>query len=539
MPLARIKIGGAVALMLWFSTGWAQVAPTPGGVGATLGEHKPTVPPSPAEFVFPAEPEKVPHDPNARRFTVNGFKLVGNTVYSNLLLQRLLEGYLDLQLNLYDLTKAADRITRFYHEHGYAVARAVVPAQKVERGVVRIEIIEGRIAKVKVTGNKRYRTASLLARTRNLADGGVVTMDKLERNLLLLNDLPGLSARAVLQPGEEFGTTDAVINVRERLLDGGLTFDNYGRNEIGQLRMDATLNLNNPLGIGDQLALEGLASDGKLLRYQHFNYNLPVNRGGTRLGFSYSAVHYEVRGDFAALGVEGDIHTREITLTHPLVRTRAKNILLGISVRSSTLAQQALATPISGSTVSIMNASLLYNRIHEDAAVTNAVLQFSSNFKDDDNGTRQNAEKAKLEIDVNHLRAINRDWDLYLRGDYVRSLQTLPDSEKFNLGGPDSVRGFRPAELRGDNGYLAQLEVRRHFATGSIPGIFRLYGDAGQVENNAFPGSDELRSLGAGVSFYFKQHITAKIDYAVPINNSAATDARNHGRLWASVGASF
>jgi len=144
-----------------------------------------------------------------------------------------------------------------------------------------------------------------------------------------------------------------------------------------------------------------------------------------------------------------------------------------------------------------------------------------------------------LELDVNHLQPIGRDWDLYLRGDFVKSIQTLPDSEKFNLGGPDSVRGFRPAELRGDNGYLAQLELRRNFATGSVPGVVRLYGDAGQVENNAFPGSDELRSLGAGLSLFFKRHLTAKLDYAVPINNSAATDARNHGRLWASLGASF
>ena len=534
----HIRIVVAAAMLLCFFAAWGQEAPTPGEVGATLGERKPKVPPSPAEFVFPAEPAKILHDPNAKRFTVNQFKLIGNTAFSNLLLQRLLEGYLDLQLNLYDLTKAADRITRFYRDHGYAVARAVIPAQKVERGIVRIEIIEGRIAKVTAVGNRRYRSSFLLARTKSLADGGVVTMDKLEKNLLLLNDLPGLTARAVLQPGEEFGTTDAVINVTEHPLDGSVTFDNYGRQEIGQLRLDANLNFNNPLGIGDQLALEGLVSDSKLLRYQHFNYNLPVDRDGTRLGFSYAAVHYEVRGDFAALGVEGDIYTREITLTHPFVRTRAKNILFAIAARSSTLAQQALATPISNSKVSLMNVSLLYNRIHDDAAVTNAVLQFSSNFKDDDNGARQNAEKAKMEIDVNHLRAINRDWDLYLRGDFVRSLQTLPDSEKFNLGGPDSVRGFRPAELRGDNGYLAQVELRRHFAVANMPAVARVYGDAGQVENNAFPGSDELRSVGAGISVFFR-HMVAKVDYAVPTNNSAAVDARNHGRLWASIGASF
>ncbi len=187
MPLIRIRIAGAVAVtLLCLSTAWGQVTQTPGGVEATLGDHKPTVPPTPAEFVFPAEPQVV-HDPNAKRFTVNQFKLVGNTIFSNLLLQELLEGYLDLQLNLYDLTKAADRITRFYRDNGYAVARAVIPVQRVTNGVVRVEVIEGRIDKVKVTGTKHYSKSLVLAATKDLADGGVVTMDKLERDLLLLS----------------------------------------------------------------------------------------------------------------------------------------------------------------------------------------------------------------------------------------------------------------------------------------------------------------------------------------------------------------
>ncbi len=279
-----------------------------------------------------------------------------------------------------------------------------------------------------------------------------------------------MTARAVLQPGEKFGTTDVVIDIQERPIQGSVTFDNYGRQEIGQNRADATFILNDPLGIGDQLGLEGLVSDSELLRYQHFTYNLPVDTLGTRLNFSYESVQYQVAGDFAALGVEGDIHTRELTLTHPIIRTRAKNVLFSIGVRSSVLAQQALATQISGTKISLLETSLLYNFIHDDAAVTNAVLQFSGNFKDDANGTRQNTEKGKVELDVNHLQPISRNWDLYLRGDFVKSAQTLPDSEKFNLGGPDSVRGFRPAELRGDDGYLAQLELRRNFAVGNVPG---------------------------------------------------------------------
>jgi hemolysin activation/secretion protein len=118
----------------------------------------------------------------------------------------------------------------------------------------------------------------------------------------------------------------------------------------------------------------------------------------------------------------------------------------------------------------------------------------------------------------------------------------LPDTEKFSLGGPGSVRAFRPSEVRGDSGYLATVELRRPFTVAGRLGAFRITADAGEVIYKA-PGftdsRDRLRSIGVGASFFPARGITASIDIARPMGAThTASDDKNH-RIWVNVSASF
>ena len=101
-----------------------------------------------------------------------------------------------------DLEQAAARISRYYREHGYMVARAYIPAQTVTTdGVVEIAVIEGRFGKVELDNKSRVRD-SVARGYLDAFPGTLVTQPALERKMLLLNDLPGVGeARATLRPG--------------------------------------------------------------------------------------------------------------------------------------------------------------------------------------------------------------------------------------------------------------------------------------------------------------------------------------------------
>jgi len=77
-------------------------------------------------------------------------------------------------------------------------------------------VIEGRVGEVRFEGTRRYTPEQLRGRLATLVPGKLITSGGMEQDLLLLNDLPGLTARAVLEAGKEFGTTDVTINVDER-----------------------------------------------------------------------------------------------------------------------------------------------------------------------------------------------------------------------------------------------------------------------------------------------------------------------------------
>lgn len=515
---------------------WSQSI-TPGTVLDTLPGAKPTLPPTPAEVIFPASRPDAVHDPSAPRFTVNAFEFVGNSVYTRQQLKQLTERFIDLELNLYDLNRAADTVTRLYRETGYPIARAIIPAQKVENGIVRIEVIEGRISGISIVGNSRYPDQLIAARVSDLPKSEIITLDRLERSLLLMNDLPGLSARATLAPGAEFGTTDMVIRTEEKTFAGAVTFDNQGTRETGRLRLDAGLDINNPLGIGDQLSIRGIKTEHNLLTYGRIGYSLPVSGNGARLSGAYSNVNYDVAGPFAALGISGEVSTTELTLTHPYVRSRARNLVFGIGLRRTDATQRTLGVQTSDTSITLLNLSTLGSWVHQDSALTNASLVFSSNGKKNP-GNRQDAQAAKLDIDLNHLRAASKNWDLYLRGRLVLSSNTLADTEKFFLGGPGNVRGYRQSELRGDNGWLATIELRRQFVLTNTAGMFSVFYDQGQAKAKGFTRFDSISSAGIGVSVFPHKNLRASVEYAHPLSDRVSTDG-NRGRGWFTLGMSF
>jgi hemolysin activation/secretion protein len=256
-----------------------------------------------------------------------------------------------------------------------------------------------------------------------------------------------------------------------------------------------------------------------------------------------SSSDYRVAGDIAALGVTGDALNRELTVTHPLFRTRAQSLMLNVGARSTQLRQRAFGVETSNSSIDLVTAGLTYNQIGEDASVTNASAQLSTNLKGNDLGTRSDAERLKLELEVSQLRGISRDWDAFVRGVYAYSPDPLADSEKFSLGGPGSVRAYRPSELRGDGGILVTAEARHPFNFANRLGIWSIFYDFGLARFQGTPGfvdgTISMQGIGTGVTYYLHPSVTLKLEFAAPVGNTIRSDGRDHGRAWISVTGTF
>ena len=534
-----VKSAGVLALGVLVGNALAQQAPTPGAVQDSTRE-RPTLPTVPPALIEPP-PAGQQADPAAPKFAVNAVQFTGNSAISSEELQAAAKPLLAPQMNLADLNRLAEAITQLYRERGYRLARAVVVAQRVENGVVRIEILEGKLGKVSFRGNQRYSSEFLAARVAPLGGGKAVTLPALERSLLLLNDLPGMSAKSVLAPGAQYGETDLDVEVEEKNFGGAFGLNNFGVKTLGTWRLDGSLDINNPFKLGDQLSARVIYSEGGQLKFGRLSYTVALGSAGTRAGFSTSATDYRVGGAFTALRLTGDSRSNELTVSHPLVRSRLTNLLLGGSVRNVVSRQYALGALLIDNELTVGSVSLLGSRISMAGAVTTAGLIFTSNGKSNDTGLRQDSLRAKLDLDVSHTMPLATNIDLYLRGQVVYSDQVLPDVERFGIGGPDSVRAFATSEIRGDRGTQGTVEGRYRFSIGGVVAVASLFVDSGQVRRlgNAAVPKESITGAGIGLNVFPGRNVRIRAEYAHRLDHHNSSDNKNSGRYWASLIYSF
>jgi hemolysin activation/secretion protein len=198
-------------------------------------------------------------------------------------------------ITLGQIEGVADRITQFYRERGFILAKAYIPEQEVREGVVTLTLLLGTLGGVELSGNQLYgekRVASVL----DGMLGEPVTSDAVEEDLYLINDYPGLSVVGYFEPGEQVGDTRLQLDVQaEHRYQGFARLDNHGSDQTGKYRLYAEARLNNPAGLSDQLTLGAL------------NSFYPDNTTYGQL--KYSASVFSPR-----LFVNGDINTNQFVL---------------------------------------------------------------------------------------------------------------------------------------------------------------------------------------------------------------------------------
>lgn len=545
----RGRVGVAAGLLALAAMAPAQ-APTPGQVQ----EQVPIRSPAELRRAVPeaAVPDRAPRQvpEGGPEIRVEQFELSGNSVIPTEELLAELEPFRGEPLTLLELYALADRLEALYRERGFLLSSVTLPAQNVSTGTVRFEVIEGRVARILFEGNRNYSDDYLARQTDQLLSGEALERDTLEREVLLLNDLPGLSARAVIRPGDEFGTSDVILRTEEKPWAAFARIDNHGRETVGEWRIGADLLVNNPLRHGDQLGLSALHAEGGLLDYYAISYDIAVGTRGTRVGAFFSRLEYEVDVKqfgpaFAGLELEGDGNNYRLDVSHPLIRSRQRNVIVGAAVsRNETDQSGDLVVPeTDGLFVNLLSLEASWSEVHGNDAVSTASAVFSTNFDGNDDGTENNAQAGKLRVDASHLHPLGADWSLLFRGTAVLSIDPLIDIERFRIGGPASVRGFPAAEIGGDEGFALTAQVNRRLRLFErIETTVRAFWDGGKVYRKEPVAGEKpnasLTSVGVGLTARYR-NFSLDVEAARPTNTHDVSDGEDSGRVWALLSASF
>jgi hemolysin activation/secretion protein len=491
----------------------AQTAPDAGSLLQQIerGQH-PTLPPkAPPEFEPPAPMESL----GGVTVTVKAFTFAGNTLLTSKQLAPAVAKFIGRPIGFTDLQNAAIAVATLYRQAGWVV-RAYLPQQDVTGGTVTIQIVEAKLGAVRVEGEANHVSSRQVERIIVDAQppGAPLNANALDRGLLLVGDLPGVTASGKLAEGQKQSQTDLVVSVADSApISGNVTADNAGQRATGAGRVIGDVDLNSPAGIGDRVDLLLLGSQGS--NYARVDYSLPVGGDGWRVGVNGSHLGYRViTADFEALDAHGTSTTAGLEASYPLLRSRLANLYMGLNVDDKRFDNDSAG--VTTTRYSIQTASVsLYGNVFDNlggGGANNGSLTFEQGI-DDLGGSPSEAADAltthaggafrKLRLTLSRQQSLTERFSLYAAVSGQLSNKNLDSSEKFYLGGADGVRAYPENEGGGAEGLLANLEGRVRLPANFNAAAFVDWGSVHINKDNNFPGAespntDDLK--GAGVS---------------------------------------
>ncbi len=462
----------------------------------------------------------LPHGPSIK---VTRIEVVGNRVVKDPPLARLVADAAGKSLSLQELEEIAQRITRYYREQGYFVARAYVPAQEVTDGLVKIRVVEGNYGEFHLKNRSRVRDRIVQGMLDDVKSADIVSTDTLERAMLIINDTPGVKVtRADVMPGQKVGTSDfSVETAAAPAYDGFAMYDNYGSRYTGTNRLSFNVDLNSPTGSGDRLSVSGLATDHADLLNGRIGYSAPLAANGLRGELAVSQTGYELGDTFASLDAVGHATTVDGILTYPLRRTERQTIGLSFDLAYKSLVDEINSTETRNRRSSI--AATLAANVRDERRVlglgglTQASLGLTAGsltFRDsqaealDSQGADTAGAYQKAVATVSRASLLPQRFVLTtsVLGQYALHHKSLDGSERMAVSGYSAVAAYSPEELIGDSAVYVRADLSRPVPLPIAQlqaswDVFTDYGEAWSSYSTAdVAGQRHLTDVGLGLS---------------------------------------
>lgn len=500
-------------------------------------------------------------DKNAKTIFVKSFKITGAIHMPEAKLQTLIASYTNKDLTFTQLQEVASIITKAYRENGFFVARAYIPAQSMQEGIVEIAIIEGNYGKFILDNKSRVKTPIVQAMLDDVKDANIVSTRTLERAMLIINDTPGAQVtQADVKPGEEVGTSDfAIVAEATPWYDGYILADNYGSRYTGQNRLMAGLNLNSLLGIGDKLSLTGLLTNKKDLKNGRFSYSVPLMSNGLRAEVGYSRTDYALGAEYESLDATGISDTTDFTLSYPIIRTRLETLKISSTLALKNLTDYQTSNVTTDKDVKSLNVALAYTKEQKVFGFNSQITSgFSYTYGDlkfvdatseatDKTGANTQGNYSKINGYAGASVLLTNQYTLQANLQFQKALghKNLDGSEDMSIGGSYGVKVFPDSELSAENGVLFNVELFKQLESynnySHKVGVFYDVGQASMEDDSkdATFKTTTLQDIGLGYYASYKSFF-AKAELATILGGNIVTsESEYRTRALIQAGMSF
>ncbi len=497
----------------------------------------PTVAPTPMAPTTPIIPSPRSYNPpettfpSGESFFVKEIQVKGYSVLENEIIKLKRSVEQKKKITFEDLLELRTQITQLYIKKGYITSGAFIPNnQDLTSGIVQIQIVEGELEGILISGLKRLQSVYVRSRIERYT-GKPLNKNRLEEALQLLQLDPLIErVNAELTAGSISGSNILQVKISESsAFHAGVAFANNQSPSIGSEQGTIFVAHDNLLGFGDKLSAEYGITEG--FNIYDVGYSVPINALDGAISVRYSNSESRIiESQFRELDIRSEAETLSFSIRQPLVRRPNSEFAL------------SLALDLRRSQTFLLNdIPYSFTSGSEDGESKVTVIRFSQDWLQR-NTTSVLAARSQfslgigaLDATVNNTGTDGRFFSWLGQFQWVQRLSprilmlakinaqltgdSLLSPEKITIGGVETVRGYRQNQLVADNGVIGGVEIRIPL-TSNVENLQLVpFFDISTVWNNIGSNLDHqtLASLGLGLQWQPFNGLALRADYGIPL----------------------
>jgi len=419
-------------------------------------------------------------DPEPVKFEIRRFVLEGNTLLPEATVERLLAPHRGSNKDFADIQRALEALETGYRDIGYGIVRVTLPEQNITQGEIRFVIVQPRLGKVTVEGNKTFGTSNIRASVPALREGEPPNSRAIARSLQIANENPAKQTQVLLRTPEaeaEADRVDAVVRVTDdKFWKVGVTLDNTGTETTGKLRAGVSYQYANLFDRDHTLTAQYITSPGhwRDVRIFGLGYRVPLYALGSSIDVvgGYSDVNSGTLQNLFAVSGSGTIFGLRYNQHLARIGDYEHRLVYGFDYRAYQNRVAQLNAP-GGSAVpdiTVHPVSVYYagQRRGVDSELSfylyaaQNVFSGGNDASDSDFKASRTDARAAYRLyryNINYARALPGDFQGRVAIFGQETQHALVSGEQFGLGGAENIRGFLEREVSNDVGHRVSLEL--------------------------------------------------------------------------------
>lgn len=487
-------------------------------------------------------------------FRISHVRIVGATVIEKEKIAAQFSGLLNREITAAELRASLDQANQLYTDAGYALGRAYIPVQVIQRGTLIVRVVEGFVGEINITAADPAVRHMVEQFSKQIVSEKPLRSATLERYLLLINDIPGVTLGGKLTGMNVYtGAATLALTAESEKVSVSTAVDNRANLEDSPFAAYLTGSLNNIFGMGDQVSVTALASP-EMDTQQYFRgaFSTFIGSDGLRatLGAAYAKSETpDLPPGFELVSTSTQV---DFLLSYPIIRatketltsffgaymTNASNELNGFKFSEDAIR----AVHLGGTYASQVSDSVSLGgnfRITQGVPIGGAG---PNNTLHSRLGATPNFTKVQSGFSVNY--AATERLLLSFRTDGQYSPDSLYSSEEISFGGARFARGYNNSEISGDSGLGASIQASYRFDVEALGGWAitpYTFLDQSKVWNSDVDGqgNHRLLSTGVGVTLSNRRWLSVGLELDKPINRTPISQDDKDPRLFVSFEIKF